>query len=131
MAPFFETWICVNLPKRDELRLRLVSAFPNASSSGLVITRSAPSSIDDLDMPASERCLVTYARCFSTSLHVSVLPAPEGPETMMACARGAERSRHRRSNGPPRCRARGLGRRERAWLSPELSSSRYMRSAMA
>ena len=53
MAPFFETWICVNLPKRDELRLRLVSAFPNASSSGLVITRSAPSSIDDLVVEAT------------------------------------------------------------------------------
>eukprot|EP00967_Tisochrysis_lutea_P144322 scaffold269378_cov30-Tisochrysis_lutea.AAC.3 len=72
------------LQERDEFLLRFVSAFPKASRRGLVITSNAPSSMDDFDEPASWRCLVTNARCRSTNLHVSVLPAPEGPETTIA-----------------------------------------------
>ena len=86
-----KTWICVNLPKRDEFLFSTVSALPNASSRGLVMTSSEPSSIDDLVVEATSllgfASLVTNARWRSTSLHVSVFPEPDGPETMIACDR--------------------------------------------
>ena len=101
IAPERETWTCVNLPKRLELWLRSVDALPNASRSGFVCTSSSPSSMLDFDCPFACESRVTYARCLSTSLHVSVFPAPDGPDTMIACD------------------------------SPAATSSRYIRSAMA
>ena len=127
MAPLRETMTCTNLPKRDELRLRTVSALPKASSNGLVATSRRPNSMDDFDAPccASTFSRETYARWRSTYLreharrvqpappdaerserrptylHVSVLPEPEGPETTID------------------------------WDSPVWQSRRYMRSAMA
>ena len=81
------TWIWTNFPKREEFLLRTVSAFPKASSNGLVITSREPNSIDDLrdDFASTFASLVTNARWRRTSLHVSVLPEPDGPETTMAC----------------------------------------------
>ena len=44
-----EVQICISLPKREELRLRTVTAQPNASSTGLA------ASIDDARSAASWR----------------------------------------------------------------------------
>ena len=41
MTPVSSRWIRMNLPKRDELRLRLVAAFPNTSVIGLAASRAA------------------------------------------------------------------------------------------
>ena len=42
IAPFCENWTSKCLPKRDELLLRMVLAFPNASMTGFVcIKRTA------------------------------------------------------------------------------------------
>ena len=104
MAPSLETITCVNLPNRDEFLLRTVAALPKASSSGLVLTRSWPSSCDDFDDAASRRSLDTYARWRSTYLHVSVLPEPDGPDTMIACDSPVEtRSRYMRSATAKMC----------------------------
>lgn len=73
------TWMY--LPKRLELSLRTVRAFPNASRIGLdssTCCSIVPSSVDPVLLPR-------MARYFMMILHVSVLPAPDSPLTRMDC----------------------------------------------
>ena len=82
----------MNLPNLEELPLRSVAALPKASSSGLVAsTRSATlaSELSELSEPLElpgnpSRTLQSISavdRYCISSLTVSVLPAPDSPDT--------------------------------------------------
>ena len=66
-------WIFISLPKRDELRLRVVAAQPKASMSGLAESNALDRSPDAWREWCARYC--TMAR------HDSVLPAPDSPLT--------------------------------------------------
>ena len=69
-------WMSKNFPKRDELLLRTVLAFPKASRMGeeSTIIRSMA-----LCPPSASGPLLTVVRYWSTYLVASVFPAPDSP----------------------------------------------------
>lgn len=70
---------CMYFPKRLELSLRTVLAFPKASRIGFdsnTCCSMVPSSVEPVLLPR-------IARYFMMILHVSVLPAPDSPLTKM------------------------------------------------
>ena len=70
-------WTAIHLPKRDELLLYTVLALPIASS------RNDDSSAASVMPP---ELWLSAARQFMQIFVVSVLPAPDSPETRMLCA---------------------------------------------
>jgi len=71
----------MNLPKRDELSLRTVLAFPKASRMGF--DRSTRSMTPAFDVASAPR--PTTVRYRMTILVVSVFPAPDSPEMRIDC----------------------------------------------
>ncbi len=75
------------MPKRDELLLRIDLALPKASSTGLVSMMRRARSFD-FSTAAAVPFVSTPARQIrksSSCLFVSVLPAPDSPETSSDC----------------------------------------------
>lgn len=71
----------MNLPKRDELLLRTVWAFPNASRIGLAL-RICCERLENCrppDFTPGDAEVATVARYWMTFLVFSVLPAPDSP----------------------------------------------------
>ena len=79
----------MNLPKRDELLFRPVFALPTASRIGFDESTFAARSSPLEPLPARER----HARYRIMYLLVSVLPAPDSPETTIDCERRSFRIR--------------------------------------
>ena len=69
-------WISTHLPKRLELSLCVVLAFPKASSRSPDCSASWVAPTGEAESCASDAM---------QSLAVSVLPAPDSPETRIAC----------------------------------------------
>ena len=80
-------WIFISLPKRDELRLRTVTAQPKASSTGFAAISASASA------PLSRR--EWCARYVTSARHDSVLPAPDSPDTTIDWSRASEMSMRR------------------------------------
>ena len=80
-------WICMNLPKRLELSLRTVLAFPSVSRTGFVDRRRSSTPASPL-VPPPAQSLSIFRHCFV----VSVFPAPDSPLMRIACAQRDSRS---------------------------------------
>ena len=81
----------MNLPKRDELLLRSVRAFPKASSSGFEASTCSATRLVSPDLETKARyCIITFTD--------SVFPAPDSPDTRMlwlSCLPSADAARIR------------------------------------